>query len=154
MTCFKGFEPESCDLERIKSRLEQEKTKRMKLELENNHLQRENGMLAQENNLYLSLIRKLRRALDQRLEIQIEEEDPSTRTAFDLLNETDHVLHMFHNASHSHEMDVDNSYLDVGEQYGMDVESLDSDDGSESDWEPNVTVRAQHRTVSITNEDI
>jgi hypothetical protein len=120
-------------------------------------------MLTQEKNLYLSLIRKLRRTLDRQLEIQIEEEDPSSRTAFDLLNETDSVLNLFNNsASRSHEMEVDNSNPDASEHYaGMDVESLNSDhdDDSESDWEPNVnysnrSVRVQHRTVSITNEDI
>jgi len=159
-TTKKWFEPERGEFESIKARLKQEKSKRGKLELENIHLHKENSSLVQEKNLYLSLIQKLRRALDQQLELQIEEEDPFSRTTFDLLNETDNLLNIFNSTSRPHEMEVDNnSSSDVGEQYGMDVESLNSDDDSEqSEWEPSVndsnrSVRVQHRTVSITNDD-
>ena len=111
---------------------------------------------------------KLGQALDEELNIQIEGE------AFELLHQANTVLNMFHRtASHSREMDVDNSHADLGgevdyDMNALDADSMDSDDDSAREWEfntdyslddddfrfPNRSARVQHRTVSVTHEDL
>jgi protein-L-isoaspartate(D-aspartate) O-methyltransferase len=158
----KWFDPQFCEVERLKKRLRMEQSLSSELESQNRLLRGTQAILQHERDLYSSLIRRIRTeiqgAIHQGEGNNVGSQDALYNTTQMLLDEANIILGYYHTSEvevESNNMEVDQNDEDASSEWEVEVDMsismpIDAQTG-ESEHDPQVPSR---RTVSFAVDDL